>query len=179
MTLKYSLPIFLFFLVALSKEVLVFNEEILVLFAFGVFVFLIYNFASDLISLELDSRNSKIEQEFAFYNDIQKKTFVHLVSYHKKQLLLCEEVKLIYSILKKDVDSLVINYSNLLSKHLLVSIDDKLRKILSLEIKLNEIFQEKLNSNLYFFLMSKYRKISSKGFLLILKSSIISLSSVR
>ena len=114
-----------------------------------------------------------------FYNDIQKKTFVHLVSYHKKQLLLCEEVKLIYSILKKDVDSLVINYSNMLSKHLLVSIDDKLRKILSLEVKLNEIFQEKLNSNLYFFLMSKYRKISSKGFLLILKSSIISLSSVR
>jgi hypothetical protein len=179
MNLKQSLLIFLFILVVLSKEVLVFNEEILVLSAFGVFIFLIHNFASDLISLELDSRNLKIEQEFAFYNDVQKKTFMHLVSYHKKQLLLCEEIKLIYSILKKDVDSLFVNYSDLLSKYLLISIDDKLRKILSIESKVNEIFQEKLNSKLYFFLLSRYRKIGPKGSLLILKSSIISLSNVR
>ena len=68
MNLKHLLFLLLLVLVVLSKEILVFNEEILVLFAFGIFIFLVYNFASSLISLELDARSVKIEEEFSFYS---------------------------------------------------------------------------------------------------------------
>lgn len=179
MNSKRSLALSLLILVILSKEVLVFNEEILVLLAFSVFVFLIYNFASDLISSELDSRNAKIEQEFVFYNDVQKRTFLHLISYNRKQILLSEEVKLIYSILKKDITLLVVNYSNLFVNYLSNCIDDKLKKIVSAENKLNEILKKKLNDELCFFLISRYKRISSEGFVLVLKSSILSLSIIK
>ena len=60
MNSKYLLFVLLSILIVLSKEILVFNEEILVLFAFGIFIFLVYNFAGSLISLELNARGVKI-----------------------------------------------------------------------------------------------------------------------
>ena len=87
MNFKYLLFFLLSILIVLSKEILVFNEEILVLFAFGIFIFLVYNFAGNLISLELDARSVKIEEEFGFYKHMQQKTLSHLISYHKKQIL--------------------------------------------------------------------------------------------
>ena len=83
MNSKYLLFFLLSILIVLSKEILVFNEEILVLFAFGIFIFLVYNFAGSLISIELDSRSVKIEEEFSFYKQMQQKTLNHLISYHK------------------------------------------------------------------------------------------------
>ena len=85
----------LLILIVLSKEILVFNEEILVLLSSGIFIFLTYNFASGMISLELDSRANKIQEEFNYYRDMQEKTLIHLISYHNKQKLLSEEIKAI------------------------------------------------------------------------------------
>jgi F0F1-type ATP synthase membrane subunit b/b' len=50
-------------LIAFSKEVLVFNEEVLILFCFSVFIYLIINYGGDMIASELDSRNKKIKEE--------------------------------------------------------------------------------------------------------------------
>jgi len=180
MNSKHILYLFLLILVVLSKEILVFNEEILVLFAFSIFVFLVYNFASESISLELDSRSNKIEEEFNLYKDMQKNTFSHLISYHKKQLLLLEEIKLIYSIVKKDIDVMILNYSNLFLKYLSNSIDDKLRKIFSAELKFTLLFQERLSAKLYSFLILKYNKgVDKKSFIPILRSSMSSLSKIK
>ena len=99
MNFKTLLPLILFIVIVLSKEILVFNEEILVLFAFGIFIFLVYNFASDLISSELDSRSVKIQEEFNFYRSMQEKTLTHLIAYHNKQKLLSEEIKAIFAIM--------------------------------------------------------------------------------
>lgn len=177
---KYLLFFLLSILILLSKEILVFNEEILVLFAFGIFIFLVYNFAGDFFSIELDARSAKIEEEFSFYKNIQQKTLIHLISYHKKQVFLSEEVKSIFTITKKDIDIIVSNYSQLFSKFLIVSIDDKLKKIVSIEFKFNSLLQEKISSELYSYLSSKYtkksdRKVSTR----LLLNSIYSLSKVK
>ena len=68
---KHTLLI-LSILIILSKEILVFNEEILVLFSFVVFFSLSYNFVSGSISHELDLRSNKIKEEIDFYKEIIK-----------------------------------------------------------------------------------------------------------
>jgi F0F1-type ATP synthase membrane subunit b/b' len=164
----------------LSKEILVFNEEILVLFAFGIFIFLVYNFAGSLISLELDARSVKIEEEFSFYKQMQQKTLSHLVSYHKKQILLSEEVKSIYLITKNDIKVVISNYSQMFAKFLINGIDDKLKKIVSIEIKFNSLLQEKISSELYSFLIFKYSKSNDKkASAMLLVNSIHFLSKVK
>jgi hypothetical protein len=180
MSFRYLLFFLLSILILLSKEILVFNEEILVLFAFGIFIFLVYNFAGDLLSTELDARAIKIEEEFSFYKNIQQKTLTHLISYHKKQIFLSEEVKSIFTITKKDIDIILLNYSQLFSKFLISSIDDKLKKIVSIELKFSSLLQEKISFELYSYLSLKYSKNNDKkGSASLLLSSIHSLSKVK
>lgn len=180
MNFKYSLFFLLSILIILSKEILVFNEEILVLFAFGIFIFLVYNFAGSLISAELDSRSVKIEEEFGFYKDIQQKTLTHLISYHKKQVLLSEEVKSIFLMTKNDIKIIISNYSQLFLKFLNNSIDDKLKKIASVELKFNSLLQEKISFELYSSLILKYSNNSNKKLsTILLTNSIQSLSKVK
>ena len=78
MSSKY-LYIVLLGLVALSKEFLVFNEEVLVLLAFAIFVYLLVNYGGEMIAAELDSRKEKIKEEFDLYKNLQEKTFTHLI----------------------------------------------------------------------------------------------------
>ena len=102
MSSKY-LYIVLLGLVALSKEFLVFNEEVLVLLAFAIFVYLLVNYGGEMIAAELDSRKEKIKEEFDLYKNLQEKTFTHLINYHKKQKLLSSEIKEIFEISKSEI----------------------------------------------------------------------------
>jgi len=180
MNFKTLLPLILFIVIVLSKEILVFNEEILVLFAFGIFIFLVYNFASDLISSELDSRSVKIQEEFNFYRSMQEKTLTHLIAYHNKQKLLSEEIKAIFAITKKDIGLILSSYSQLFIKSLFYTIEDKLRKILTSESKFNSLLQDKISSELYVFLTSKYSlNKDSKETLAFLNNSINFLSNMK
>lgn len=173
MNLRTSLLLTLLFLIALSKEILVFNEEILVLFSFGIFIFLVYNFGSSLISSELDSRAVKIQEEFNYYKNMQEKTLIHLISYHKKQKLLSDEIKSIFAILKKDINLIISTYSQLFVKFFNNTIEDKLKKIIANELKFNSLLQSKISDELYVFLVSKYSSNKDKkNSLLLLTNSI-------
>jgi len=83
MSSKY-LYVVLLGLIAFSKEFLVFNEEVLVLLAFVIFIYLIVTYGGEVIGGELDLRKEKIKEEFDLYKNLQEKTFTHLISYHKK-----------------------------------------------------------------------------------------------
>ena len=65
------LYIILLALVALSKEFLVFNEEVLVLLAFAIFIYLLVNYGGEMIASELDARKEKIKEEFDLYKNLQ------------------------------------------------------------------------------------------------------------
>jgi len=162
MNLKTSLLLSLLFLISLSKEILVFNEEILVLFSFGIFIFLVYNFGSTMISSELDSRAVKIQEEFNYYKNMQEKTLTHLVSYHKKQKLLSEEIKTIFVVIKKDISLIILTYSQLFIKSLNNAIEDKLKKIIASQSKFDSLLQIKISNELYMFLISKYSSSKDK-----------------
>ena len=70
MSSKYLYGVLLM-LIALSKEFLVFNEEVLVLLAFSIFIYLLVNYAGEMISSELDARKIKIKEEFDLYKNLQ------------------------------------------------------------------------------------------------------------
>ena len=53
MSSKYLYGVLLV-LIALSKEFLVFNEEVLVLLAFSIFIYLLVNYGGEMIAGELD-----------------------------------------------------------------------------------------------------------------------------
>jgi len=180
MNFKTSLLLTLLFLIALSKEILVFNEEILVLFSFGIFIFLVYNFGSTLISLELDSRAVKIQEEFNYYKSIQEKTLNHLISYHKKQKLLSDEIKSILSITTKDISLILSTYSQLFVRSFNNIIEEKLRKIIATESKFNALLQTKISNELHVFLISKYSSSKDKkSSLKLLSNSINYLTNIK
>ena len=68
MNSKY-LYVILLGLVALSKEFLVFNEEVLVLLAFAIFIYLLVNYGGEMIAGELDARKEKIKEELQKLKD--------------------------------------------------------------------------------------------------------------
>jgi len=74
MSSKY-LYVVLLGLIAFSKEFLVFNEEVLVLLAFVIFIYLIVTYGGEVIGGELDLRKEKIKEEFDLYKNLQEKNF--------------------------------------------------------------------------------------------------------
>ena len=116
MSSKYLYGVLLV-LIALSKEFLVFNEEVLVLLAFSIFIYLLVNYGGEMIAGELDSRKEKIKEEFDLYKNLQEKTFTHLISYHQKQKLLSSEIKEVFEISKAEIANIEKFYEN--SLHLI------------------------------------------------------------
>lgn len=153
--MKFSY-IALLILVFISKEVIVFNEEVLVLFAFGVFIFLIARFASSMIIESLEERAVKINEEFTFYKNLQQKTFLHLIDYHKKQMSLVEEVKEIFEFAKAECTLLIKSFELSLYNTLHISLEEKLKRILAGQIKRNNSLQNQICSDLKTYIMAKY-----------------------
>ena len=161
MSSKY-LYVVLVGLVALSKEFLVFNEEVLVLLAFGIFICLLVNYGGGMIAGELDSRKEKIKEEFDLYKNLQEKTFTHLISYHKKQKLLSLEIKEVLNLSKSEVLNIEYYYQNLLENSLIENFEERLKRISINENKTNAVLQKEIFVDLKSYLMESYSVESNK-----------------
>jgi len=81
MSSKYLYGVLLV-LIALSKEFLVFNEEVLVLLAFSIFIYLLVNYGGEMIAGELDSRKEKIKEVF----EISKAEIANIEKFYENSL---------------------------------------------------------------------------------------------
>jgi len=167
---------FLLLSMCLSKEVLVFNEELLIVFSFSVFIFLLYSLTSNQISLTLDLRANSIKQEFDFYIKIHKDVLNYLVVYYSKQKTLPLDINNFFFIFKKDTLLVVQGYSNLVLKLLFCGIDDKLKKIISLEVKYSYFIQSKIILYLYEHLLLSFSNKKLFFCSVFMKKAIFSLS---
>jgi F0F1-type ATP synthase membrane subunit b/b' len=163
-------------LVALSKEFLVFNEEVLVLLAFAIFIYLLVNYGGEMIAAELDSRKNKIKEEFDLYKNLQEKTFTHLISYHKKQKLLSSEIKEIFETSKSEIANIEKYYENLLQNSLILNFEERLKRVSNNENKTNSALQKEIFSDLKSYLMESYSveggKMSKKNRKQLLKNCV-------
>nr|NP_066455.1 hypothetical protein RhsaoMp02 [Rhodomonas salina]AAG17726.1 unknown [Rhodomonas salina] len=149
---QFSLLIFVF----ISKEFIVFNEEVLVLLSFFIFIFLVINYGKDSINESLNSKLEEIKNEFDFYKNLQKQTISYLINYHKKQVLLVNNVKKILEFSKLEL-KIVENYFNILGRNKTkLNFEDKLKKIVNCESQKNVFIQDFYLSNLNNFFITKY-----------------------
>jgi hypothetical protein len=81
---KYSHHLLLL-LILISKECLILNEEILVLFSFIVFCRLIVTYISQLIEVELKIRTKKMKKSYNFLKQLQNKSLLLSKKYSEKQ----------------------------------------------------------------------------------------------
>jgi len=175
MSSKY-LYVALLGLIVLSKELLVFNEEALVLFAFALFIYLFFSYGGEIIAGELDSRKEKIKEEFDLYKNLQLKTFTHLVKYHKKQKLLNLEIKEIFAISKAEILSIEKYYQCLLESFIVLNLEERLKRVLINENKSNIVFKKEIFKDLRLHLVNSYsienNRMSLKNRKLLLKNGV-------
>jgi F0F1-type ATP synthase membrane subunit b/b' len=180
MSSKYLYGILLV-LVMLSKEFLVFNEEVLVLLAFGIFIYLLVNYGGEMIAGELDSRKEKIKEEFDLYKNLQEKTFTHLISYHQKQKLLSSEIKEIFEISKSEIPNIEKYYENSLQNYLISNFEERLKRVAASENKTNAALQKEIFVDLRTYLIESYSfeygKMSKKNRKQLLKNCVEQLKS--
>jgi hypothetical protein len=157
MNFSTAFQIILFILVFISKELVVFNEEVLVLLSFFIFIFLIINYAKSSINESLNSKLEEIKNEFDFYKNLQKQTVSYLINYHKKQTLLVENVKRILAFslveLKFTENCFSISWCNKVRSNF----EDKSKKLINCESQKNLFIQNFYLLDLTKFLSTKYK----------------------
>ncbi len=162
--------------IGLSKEFLVFNEEVLVLFAFGIFICLFVGYGGGMVGEELDFRKEKIQEEFDLYKNLQEKTFAHLVSYHEKQKLLSFQVKEMLDVSRSEILNTEIHYQNSLENFLSLNFEERLKRVSVNQNKTNGVLQKEIFVDLKFRLTESYSiengKMSQKNRKQLLKNCV-------
>ena len=156
MNYKLIFTSFLFFFVFVSKEFLVFNEEILVLFAFFLFIFLVINFCKVLINDSLNFKIEVIKGEFDFYKNLQKQTVLYLINYYKKQILLSKSLTKILSLAKNEIEIIHLCFKKLWRNKIKINFEEKLKKLISCESQKNLFIQSFYSTSLFDFFVEKY-----------------------
>lgn len=126
-----------------AKEVLVFNEEILIVIAFSIFIYFVSNYAGSMIVDDLDDKAKIIQNKFDVYKNIEEKTIIHLLNYHKKREILSEKIKIIAKIKKLRMSIIRQYYKTNLNKQTFLQIEDTLNRFILNEYTNNSVFQEK------------------------------------
>lgn len=126
-----------------AKEILVFNEEILIVIAFSIFIYFVSNYAGSMIIAELDEKAKTIQSKFEIYKNIQEKTIVHLLNYHSKRELLAEKITTIAKLKKLRMTIIYQYYKTNLNKQTFLQIEDTLNRFLLNEFINSVSFQEK------------------------------------
>jgi F-type H+-transporting ATPase subunit b len=124
----------LFLIVTLSAvEILVYNEEILLLVCFSLFIIVAYRSLNEMVASELDDRASKIKSELDSFSTIRKETLESLLEKQKERKHLSSTITDILSFSKKEAEILVV----LNSKSLDDSLGQQMKQKLS-TLKLSE-----------------------------------------
>jgi len=139
---NFSIKPLLLIILVLSKELLVLNEEILIVLAFSIFIYLVSTNAGSLITEELDNKSKSIQNKFEIYKNIQQKTLLYLFEFHTKQELLSEKTKYIVAIKKLRVN-IITNYCKAaLKKRPLIHLEDLLNRVIVTEYTDNAAYQK-------------------------------------
>jgi len=137
-----SIKPFLLIILLLSKEILVLNEEILIVLAFSIFIYMVLTNASSLIAAELDEKSKLIQNKFELYKNIQEKTLLYLFEYHTKQELLAEKTKHINTIKQLRVNIITRYCKAVLKKKPLMDLEDILNRVVITEYSDNLAYQK-------------------------------------
>lgn len=160
----YVILVFLLSLFCLlSKEFLVFNEELLIFFSFLLFVYLNTTLLGSVLLLELNKDVFYIQDKLLAYKNMRRNTCLILFDYYQQQCLLFSHLEEFQVLTKKMITiflfpSLSVRISTLLLKML----EKKWKKIGSIKVKASKLCYEYLNIFLIFFVFFMLKKLNKQ-----------------
>jgi len=95
------------------------------------------------IATELDDKAKIIQNKFDIYKNIEEKTIIHLINYHKKREFLSEKIKLLSNIKKSRINIIQQYYKAILLKQVLLQTEETLNRLIFNEFSTLFILQEK------------------------------------
>jgi hypothetical protein len=131
-----------------SKEILVFNEEVLIVLAFSIFIYLVGNYGGNMISGELNNKTTLIKIKFDTYKIIQEKTILHLYNYHNKRTILSNKLQAISKIKNLRVNTINLFTKNNIKNEPTLQLEASLNRSAIYEFTTIAIFQKQLVSKL-------------------------------
>lgn len=142
---NYLITFFLMLTAVLTgKEILIFNEEILIVLTFSAFVTFAYINLGDGIANDLNERSLKIQQEFEEYYVVREEIVKNLITYHQKQLSLANEIEAIAAFSKNQVEYIVEKQSLSLEATIVQQIKQKLKTIVAEESRMIQDIQRQV-----------------------------------
>jgi|NorSeaMetagenome_1021524.scaffolds.fasta_scaffold00958_16 hypothetical protein len=105
---------------------MIMDEEVLVLYAFILFVALAYHYGSSVVDGMIRSEAEKVSKEFDAFFDVQKKVLKTLIQYHVLQVLVISQIKELLEFSKGEVSNIISAKKASLDATLAEEMDSKL-----------------------------------------------------
>ena len=86
---------------------MIMDEEVLVLYAFILFVALAYHYGSSVVDGMIRSEAEKVSKEFDAFFDVQKKVLKTLIQYHGLQVAVISQVKELLEFSKGEISTII------------------------------------------------------------------------
>ena len=122
------LKTFLLFVIACSKELFVFNEEVLILFTFTIFIYLVSTKAGSLIAQDLDTNILDIKNKFLTYKNLKEKSILYAINLIQRQNLLSIKIQNLLKLKNLYINKLVSSYQINTKKYIFTYIEDSLSR---------------------------------------------------
>lgn len=120
--------ILLGFIIIFSKEILVFNEEIIILFTFTLFIYLVSTRAGSLIAQDLDTNILDIKNKFLTYKNLKEKSILYGINYIQRQKLLSLKIQNLLKLKSLYTNKLLVSYNFNIKKYIFNYIEDSLSR---------------------------------------------------
>ena len=150
--------ILLLLIIIASKELLVFNEEILILFAFSLFIYLVATKAGSLITNDLDTNISEIKNKFLTYKNLKEKSILYAINYIQRQNLLSLKIQNLIKIKTFYTNKLLVSYNINIKKYIVMYLEESLARF-----ALNERTKKIAFHNAYISFVFNFVKIIKKN----------------
>jgi hypothetical protein len=156
--------ILLLFVIVCSKEFLVFNEEILILFAFSLFIYLISTRAGNLIAQDLDANISEIKNKFLTYKNLKEKSILYNITYVQRQNVLSLKIQNLLKLKNLYIHKLLVTYNINIKKYILNFVEDSLSRF-ALNERTKKMALHEAYQHFFFGLIAEFVRTMTKTLL--------------
>jgi len=112
---------------------MILDEEVIVVYAFILFVGFIYHYTSSLVDDSIRKESTKIGNEFDIFFNLQKKVMKSLIRYHVLQVLVITQIKGLLEFSKNEISNLIQAKKQILDAQLANQMEQKLSYFASKE----------------------------------------------
>ena len=105
---------------------MVMDEEVLVLYAFVLFVALAYHYGASVVDGMIRTEATKIGKEFDVFFDVQKKLLKTLIQYHVLQVLVISQIQALLEFSKGEISNVIAAKKATLDATLATQMEQKL-----------------------------------------------------